>query len=240
MPAPRAAPARQSSAGVYVIGGVEDRTPRRRAFTFDFRAARWATIRGPSRASISAPRLGRLVTRSPAAQGGLDTNLDVVEASIRAADVARDLPGSGKRGGRRRPRSRRLVSAEGNSRPDDLDRLRVLPRTPGGGSSRASNTRHGSARRLARPCYALAGGPKPGLTAAVRTSPRLGSWPVATTRRPPVRNHVHVSCLRYVPATPRNSVPAEWSEPPFCASDRVRRGFGPARGSRGQAPGARR
>ena len=183
MPGPRAAAGAAILGGkLYVVGGVE--APgrlARDAFTFDFRATRWATIRGPRpREHLGAAALGGLVYAVAGRTAGLDSNLDVVEAFDprrgRWRAIAR-VPG--KRGGTAAAAvAGRLVSAGGEEPTGTIPtvyayspgtrRWRQLPRL--------RTSRHGLGLIGWRGrVYALAGGPKPGLTVSgANESLRLG------------------------------------------------------------------
>jgi N-acetylneuraminic acid mutarotase len=172
MPAPRAAAAGAILGGkLYVVGGVE--APgllARDAFAFDFRTERWATISGPRpREHLGAATLGGLVYAVAGRTGGLDTNLDVVEAFDPRGGRWRAIPRvPGKRGGTAAAAvAGRLISAGGEEPTGTIPtvyayspttrRWRELPRL--------RTSRHGLGLVGWRGrAYALAGGPRPGLT----------------------------------------------------------------------------
>jgi N-acetylneuraminic acid mutarotase len=172
MPAPRAAAGAAILGGkLYVVGGVE--APgrlARDAFTFDLRAARWSVIRGPRpREHLAAAALGDRVYAVAGRTGGLDSNLDVVEAFDPRSGRWRAVPPvPGTRGGTAAAASAgRLVSAGGEEPGGTISavyayspstrRWRQLPRM--------RTSRHGLGLVGWRGrVYALAGGPQPGLT----------------------------------------------------------------------------
>jgi N-acetylneuraminic acid mutarotase len=168
MPAPRAAAgAAVVRDKLYVVGGVE--APgrlARDAFVFDLDDRRWSVIAGPRpREHLGAAALGGTVYAVAGRTGGLDSNLDVVEAYDRAANRWRAIP--------------RVPEARGGAVAGRL--LSVGGEEPGGTLRKvyAYNPKNGRWARLAdlpRPrhglglvgyrgrAYALAGGPQPGLT----------------------------------------------------------------------------
>ena len=172
MPAPRAAAGGAILGGkLYIVGGVE--APgrlARDAFAFDFRTQRWATIRGPRpREHLGAAALDGLVYAVAGRTGGLDTNLDVVEAFDPRRGRWRAIPRvPGKRGGTAAAAvAGSLISAGGEEPTGTIPtvyayspvtrRWRELPRL--------RTSRHGIGLVGWRGrAYALAGGPKPGLT----------------------------------------------------------------------------
>jgi hypothetical protein len=172
MPAPRAA----AGVGIvrdklYVVGGVE--APgrlARDAFAYDLDDGRWTVVRGPRpREHLGAASLGGRVYAVAGRTGGLDSNLDVVEAYDPAANRWRALPRvPGKRGGTAAAAvAGRIVSAGGEEPGGTIRsvyaynpstrRWRRLPSLP--------RPRHGLGLTGYRGrVYALAGGPQPGLT----------------------------------------------------------------------------
>jgi N-acetylneuraminic acid mutarotase len=184
MPAPRAAAGAAILDGkLYVVGGVE--APgrlARDAFTFDLDAARWSVIRGPRpREHLGAAALGGRVYAVAGRTAGLDSNLDVVEAFDPGTVRWRAVPPvPGKRGGTAAAAvAGRLVSAGGEEPTGTIPtvyayspatrRWRQLPRL--------RTSRHGLGLVGWRGrVYALAGGPKPGLTvSSANEALRLGS-----------------------------------------------------------------
>jgi N-acetylneuraminic acid mutarotase len=172
MPAPRAAAGAAVAGGkLYVVGGVE--APgrlARDAFAFDFAGGRWSVIAGPRpREHLGAAALGGRVYAVAGRTAGLDTNLDVVEAYDASADRWRAIPRvPGTRGGTAAAGvAGRLVSV-GGEEPSGTIRA-VYAYNPGTG-------RWTRLADLPRPvhglglvgyrgrAYALAGGPRPGLT----------------------------------------------------------------------------
>jgi N-acetylneuraminic acid mutarotase len=172
LPAPRAAAGVAVAGGkLYVVGGVE--APgrlARDAFAFDFGDQRWSLIAGPrAREHLGAAALGGVVYAVAGRTGGLETNLDIVEAYDAAANRWRAIPRvPGRRGGTAAAAvSGRLVSA-GGEEPGGTIRT-VFAHNPG-------TRRWTSLPSLPRPrhglglvgyrgrAYALAGGPQPGLT----------------------------------------------------------------------------
>jgi N-acetylneuraminic acid mutarotase len=172
LPAPRAAAGMAVAGGkLYVVGGVE--APGRLAqdaFAFDFDNLRWSLIAGPRpREHLGAAALGGVVYAVAGRTGGLDTNLDIVEAYDAAANRWHAIPRvPGRRGGTAAASvSGRLVSA-GGEEPGGTIRT-VFAYNPG-------TRRWTSLPNLPRPrhglglvgyrgrAYALAGGPQPGLT----------------------------------------------------------------------------
>ena len=172
MPAPRAAAGAAIVGGkLYVVGGVE--APgrlARDAFSFDLEASRWSTIRGPRpREHLGAAALGGRVYAVAGRTGGLDSNLDVVEAfDPRSGRWRAVAPVPGTRGGTAAAAvAGRLVSAGGEEPGGTIDdvyayspasrRWTQLP------SMRTSRHGLGLVGWRGR-AYALAGGPQPGLT----------------------------------------------------------------------------
>ena len=172
LPAPRAAAGMAVAGGkLYVVGGVD--APGRLApdaFAFDFDNQRWSLIAGPRpREHLGAAALGGVVYAVAGRTGGLDTNLDIVEAYDAAANRWRAIPRvPARRGGTAAAAvSGRLVSA-GGEEPGGTIRT-VFAYNPG-------TRRWSSLPNLPRPrhglglvgyrgrAYALAGGPQPGLT----------------------------------------------------------------------------
>jgi Kelch motif len=172
MPAPRAAAgAAIVGSKLYVVGGVE--APGRLAgdsFAFDLGDRRWSVIAGPRpREHLGAAALGGVVYAVAGRTGGIDTNLDVVEAYEPASNRWRPLPRvPGARGGTAAAAvSGRLVSAGGEQPGGTIrtvfaydPRRRAwspLPSLP--------RPRHGLGLVGYRGrAYALAGGPRPGLS----------------------------------------------------------------------------
>jgi N-acetylneuraminic acid mutarotase len=172
LPAPRAAAGMAVAGGkLYVVGGVE--APGRLAqdaFAFDFDTERWSLIAGPRpREHLGAASLRGVVYAVAGRTGGLETNLDIVEAYDPRANRWRAIPRvPGRRGGTAAAAvSGRLVSA-GGEEPGGTIRT-VFAYNPG-------TRRWTSLPNLPRPrhglglvgyrgrAYALAGGPQPGLT----------------------------------------------------------------------------
>jgi Kelch motif len=172
LPAPRAAAGLAVAGGkLYAVGGVE--APGRLAqdaFAFDFDHQRWSLIAGPRpREHLGAAAVGGVVYAVAGRTGGLDTNLDIVEAYDAGANRWRAIPRvPGRRGGTAAAAvSGRLVSA-GGEEPGGTIRT-VFAYDPG-------TRRWTSLPSLPRPRhglglvgyrgrgYALAGGPEPGLT----------------------------------------------------------------------------
>jgi N-acetylneuraminic acid mutarotase len=172
MPAPRAAAGVAVANGkLYVVGGVE--APGRLgrdAFAFDFEARRWSVVAGPRpREHLGAAAVGGVVYAVAGRTGGLDTNLDVVEAYDPRANRWRAVPRvPGARGGTAAAAvAGRLVSA-GGEEPGGTIRT-VFAYNP-------ATRRWTQLPSLTRPrhglglvgyrgrVYALAGGPQPGLT----------------------------------------------------------------------------
>jgi len=172
LPAPRAAAGMAVAGGkLYVVGGVE--APGRLApdaFAFDLDDRRWSLIAGPRpREHLGAAALGGVVYAVAGRTGGLDTNLDIVEAYDAAANRWRAIPRvPGRRGGTAAAAvSARLVSAGGEEPGGTIGT--VFAYNPG-------TRRWTSLPSLPRPrhglglvgyrgrAYALAGGPQPGLT----------------------------------------------------------------------------
>jgi N-acetylneuraminic acid mutarotase len=172
MPAPRAAAgAAVAGAKLYVVGGVE--APgrlARDAFAFDFASGRWTVIAGPRpREHLGAAALGGRIYAVAGRTAGLDTNLDIVEAYEPAADRWQAVPRlPGTRGGTAAAAVAGRVLSVGGEEP--------------GGTIRTVYAYNPATRRwsrlpdLPRPvhglglvgyrgrAYALAGGPRPGLT----------------------------------------------------------------------------
>jgi N-acetylneuraminic acid mutarotase len=174
MPAPRAAAGAAIVRGkLYVVGGVE--APGRLArdgFVLDLATRRWSLIAGPRpREHLGAAALGGRVYAVAGRTGGLDTNLDVVEAYEPSANRWRGIPRvPGARGGTAAAAvAGRLVSA-GGEEPAGTIRT-VFAYNPG-------TRRWARLPSLPRPrhglglvgyrgrAYALAGGPTPGLSAS--------------------------------------------------------------------------
>jgi N-acetylneuraminic acid mutarotase len=172
MPGPRAAAGAAVVRGkLYVVGGVE--APgrlARDAFAFDINDGRWSVIAGPRpREHLGAAALGGLVYAVAGRTAGLDSNLDVVEAYDPASNRWRAIPRvPGPRGGTAAAAvAGRLVSA-GGEEPGGTIRT-VFAYNP-------SSRRWARLPNLPRPrhglglvgyrgrAYALAGGPRPGLT----------------------------------------------------------------------------
>jgi Kelch motif/Galactose oxidase, central domain len=184
MPAPRAAAGAAVAGGkLYVVGGVE--APGRLAqdaFAFDFAAGRWTLIAGPRpREHLGAAALGGRVYAVAGRTGGLDTNLDIVEAYEPAGNRWRAIPRvPGTRGGTAAAAvAGRLVSV-GGEEPAGTIRT-VFAYNP-------ASRRWGRLPDLPRPvhglglvgyrgrAFALAGGPRPGLTVSgANQSLRVGS-----------------------------------------------------------------
>jgi N-acetylneuraminic acid mutarotase len=172
MPAPRAAAGAVAVGGkLYVVGGVE--APgrlARDAFAFDFEDARWSTVAGPRpREHLGAAALAGVVYAVAGRTGGLDTNLDVVEAYDPGANRWRAVPRvpSARGGTAAAAVAGRLVSA-GGEEPGGTIRT-VFAYNPGTRRwSRLASLprpRHGLGLVGYRGrVYALAGGPRPGLT----------------------------------------------------------------------------
>jgi Kelch motif len=172
MPAPRAAGGAAVVGGkLYVVGGVE--APgrlARDAFAFDFETARWTTIRGPRpREHLGAAALGGLVYVVAGRTGGLDSNLDIVEAFDPRSGRWRGIPRvPGKRGGTAAAAVAGRLLSVGGEEPGGTIRTvyAYSPRTrrwtqlPGMRTSRHGLGLVGWRGRA----YALAGGPQPGLT----------------------------------------------------------------------------
>jgi Kelch motif len=172
MPEPRAAAGAAVAGGkLYVVGGVE--APGRLAddaFAFDFEDRRWTVIAGPrAREHLGAAALAGVVYAVAGRTGGLDSNLDVVEAYDSGANRWRPIPRvPGRRGGTAAAAvAGRLVSAGGEEPGGTIRtvfaynpatrRWRRLPNLP--------RPRHGLGLVGFRGrVYALAGGPQPGLT----------------------------------------------------------------------------
>jgi N-acetylneuraminic acid mutarotase len=174
MPAPRAAAGAAVAGGkLYVVGGVE--APgrlARDAFALDFATRRWSVIAGPRpREHLGAAALGGRVYAVAGRTAGLDTNLDVVEAYEPSGNRWRAIPRvPGTRGGTAAAAvAGRLVSVGGeepggtirtvfayNPATRRWSRLPDLPRPVHGLGLVGYRGR----------AYALAGGPRPGLTAS--------------------------------------------------------------------------
>jgi Kelch motif len=172
MPASRAAGGAAVAGGkLYVVGGVE--APGRLArdgFAFDFAGGRWSVIAGPRpREHLGAAALGGRVYAVAGRTAGLDTNLDVVESYEPAGNRWRALPRvPGTRGGTAAAAvAGRLVSVGGEEPAGTIrtvfaynpatrrwSRLPDLPRPVHGLGLVGYRGR----------AYALAGGPRPGLT----------------------------------------------------------------------------
>jgi hypothetical protein len=172
MPAPRAAAGAAVAGGkLYVVGGVE--APgrlARDAFAFDFRSRRWTVIAGPRpREHLGAAALGARVYALAGRTGGLDTNLDVVEAYDAGAGRWRAVPRvPGTRGGTAAAAAAgRLVSAGGEEPGGTIRTVFAYNPTRGRWSRLPDLPRpvHGLGLVGFRGrLYALAGGPRPGLT----------------------------------------------------------------------------
>jgi N-acetylneuraminic acid mutarotase len=172
LPAPRAAAGAAVTGGkLYVVGGVE--APGRLAqdaFAFDFGDRRWSVVAGPRpREHLGAAALGGLVYAVAGRTGGLDTNLDIVEAYEPAANRWRGVPRvPGTRGGTAAAAvAGRMVSAGGEA-PDGTIRT-VYAYDPGtrrwSSLPSLSQPRHGLGLVGYRGrAFALAGGPRPGLS----------------------------------------------------------------------------
>jgi N-acetylneuraminic acid mutarotase len=172
MPAARAAGGAAIVGGkLYVVGGVE--APgrlAREAFSFDFDTARWSVIRGPRpREHLGVAALGGRVYAVAGRTGGLDSNLDVVESfdprSGRWRAVAR-IPG--KRGGTAAAAvAGRLLSVGGEAPQGTIPEVYAYSPTTRRWRqlARMRTSRHGLGLVGWRGrAYALAGGPRPGLT----------------------------------------------------------------------------
>jgi hypothetical protein len=184
LPAPRAAAGAAVAGGkLYVVGGVE--APGRLAqdaFAYDFGTGRWSLIAGPRpREHLGAAALGGRVYAVAGRTAGLDTNLDIVEAYEPAGNRWRAIP--------RVPQTRggtaaaavagRLVSVGGEEPAGTIRtvfaynpatrrwaRLPDLPRPVHGLGLVGYRGR----------AYALAGGPRPGLTVSgANQTLRVGS-----------------------------------------------------------------
>ncbi|HEU4943102.1 MAG TPA: kelch repeat-containing protein [Gaiellaceae bacterium] len=184
MPAPRAAGGAAIVGGrLYVVGGVEAQGRlAREAFSFDLAAARWSTIRGPRpREHLGAAALDGRVYAVAGRTGGLDSNLDVVEAfDPRGARWRAVPPVPGKRGGTAAAAvAGRLVSAGGEEPGGTISTVYAYsPSTRRWTELEPMRTsRHGLGLVGWRGrAYALAGGPQPGLTvSAANEVLRLGS-----------------------------------------------------------------
>jgi N-acetylneuraminic acid mutarotase len=172
MPAPRAAGGAAIVGGkLYVVGGVE--APgrlARDAFAFDFETARWTTIRGPRpREHLGAAALGGLVYVVAGRTGGLDSNLDIVEAFDPRTGRWRGIPRvPGKRGGTAAAAVAGRLLSVGGEEPGGTIRTvyAYSPRTRRWTQLSGMRTsRHGLGVVGWRGrAYALAGGPQPGLT----------------------------------------------------------------------------
>jgi len=172
MPVPRAA-AGAAVVGdkLYVVGGVE--APgrlAREALVFDLGDRRWSVIPGPRpREHLGTAALGGLVYAVAGRTGGLDTNLDVVEAFDPRGARWRALPPvPGKRGGTAAAAvAGQLLSVGGEEPGGTIDTVYAYsPRTRRWRRlSRLRTPRHGLGLVGWRgSAYALAGGPEPGLT----------------------------------------------------------------------------
>jgi N-acetylneuraminic acid mutarotase len=172
MPAPRAAGGAAIVDGkLYVVGGVE--APgrlAREAFAFDFDSARWSTIRGPRpREHLAAAALGGRVYAVAGRTGGLDSNLDVVEAFDPRSGRWRAVPRlPGKRGGTAAAAvAGRLLSAGGEAPGGTIATVYAYSPSTRRWTQlpRMRTSRHGLGLVGWRGrAYALAGGPQPGLT----------------------------------------------------------------------------
>jgi N-acetylneuraminic acid mutarotase len=172
MPAPRAAAGAAVAGGkLYVVGGVE--APGRLArdgFAYDFRTGRWSLIAGPrQREHLGAAALGGRVYAVAGRTAGLDTNLDIVEAYEPAGNRWRAIP--------RIPQTRGGTAAAAVA-----GRLLSVGGEEPAGTIRTVFAYNPATRRWARlpdlprpvhglglvgyrgRAYALAGGPRPGLT----------------------------------------------------------------------------
>ena len=172
MPEPRAAAGAAVVGGkLYVVGGVE--APGRladEAFVLDLETRRWSAIAGPRpREHLGAAALGGAVYAVAGRTGGLDSNLDVVEAYDAGANRWRAIP--------------RVPEARGGTAAAAVaGRLLSVGGEQPGGTQRKVYAYNPATRRwtrladLPRPrhglglvgyrgrAYALAGGPQPGLT----------------------------------------------------------------------------
>jgi len=174
MPAPRAAAGAAIVGGkLYVVGGVE--VPgrlARDALVLDLDEGRWSVISGPRpREHLGTAALGGRVYAVAGRTGGLDSNLDAVEAFDPRSGRWRAVPPvPGKRGGTAAAAvAGRLLSVGGEEPTGTIAtvyayspvtrRWTQLPRM--------RTSRHGLGLVGWRGrAYALAGGPKPGLTVA--------------------------------------------------------------------------
>jgi hypothetical protein len=172
MPAPRAAAGVAVSNGkLYVVGGVE--APGRLgrdAFAFDFETRRWSAVTGPRpREHLGAAAVGGVVYAVAGRTGGLDTNLDVVEAYDPAANRWRAVPRipSARGGTAAASVAGRLVSAGGEQPGGTIRTVFAYNPATRRWTQLASlpRPRHGLGLVGYRGrVYALAGGPQPGLT----------------------------------------------------------------------------
>lgn len=172
MPAPRAA-AGAAIVGrkLYVVGGVE--APgrlARDAFAYDLDAARWSTIRGPRpREHLGAAALGGRVYAVAGRTGGLDSNLDMVEAFDPPSGRWRAVPPvPGTRGGTAAAAvAGRLLSVGGEEPGGTIPTVYAYSPSTRRWTQlpRMRTSRHGLGLVGWRGrAYALAGGPQPGLT----------------------------------------------------------------------------
>jgi Kelch motif len=172
MPAPRAAAGAAVVGGkLYVVGGVE--APGRLAgdaFAFDFAAGRWSVIAGPRpREHLGAAALGGRVYAVAGRTGGLDTNLDVVETYDASANRWRAIPRvPGTRGGTAAAAvAGRLLSVGGEAPGGTIREVYAYNPSTGRWARLPDLPRpvHGLGLVGFRGrAYALAGGPRPGLT----------------------------------------------------------------------------
>jgi hypothetical protein len=172
MPGPRAAAgAAVVDDKLYVVGGVESPGRLARdAYAYDLEDRRWSVIHGPRpREHLGAAALDGRVYAVAGRTGGLDSNLDIVEAFDPPSGRWRAIPRvPGKRGGTAAASvAGRLVSAGGEEQGGTIatvyaysPRTRRWARLP-----RLRTSRHGLGLVGWRGrAYALAGGPQPGLT----------------------------------------------------------------------------
>jgi N-acetylneuraminic acid mutarotase len=172
MPAPRAAAGAAVTGGkLYVVGGVEG--PGRlaqNAFAYDFAAGRWSVIAGPRpREHLGAAALGGRVYAVAGRTAGFDTNLDIVEAYEPAGDRWRAIPRvPGTRGGTAAAAvAGRLLSVGGEEQAGTIRTVFAYNPSTGRWSRLPDLPRpvHGLGLVGYRgSAYALAGGPRPGLT----------------------------------------------------------------------------
>jgi hypothetical protein len=175
MPEPRAAAGAAVVAGrLYIVGGVAPfggigRRLATRMQVLDLRRGRWTTLRGPSpREHLAVTSLGGSVYALAGRLGGLDTNLDLLEAYT---------PGKGWRRLPRIPDARggtaaaalagRIVSVGGEEPAGTIASVYVydVARSRWSRLPDLPTARHGLGVVAAGGrVYAVAGGPQPGLT----------------------------------------------------------------------------